>query len=196
MVVSGKRLYFYFSGRISRYTLHRGWERSITLCRYNCGQGMPLFLPGIELDRYILILKLFSVCGKSIPSDHKLCRWIPNLALLIRIRCARYLVSPFSVAHICKESDRGEVELCNVATVNRNEKFWVNGKSHSSWGKKTSETIFNAIHLLYYIFQYSSHIFTSGSRNDASNFWKHVTSSDGSFVNKELERMWKEMFVV
>ena len=143
-MLSGKRLYFYFSGSISRYTLHRARERStdcvgtiavkVCLCSYL----------ELSFNRYILVLKLL-VCGKNISSDHKLCRWIPNLALLIRISYARYLVPPFSVAYICKENDRGDSALCNVATVNLNEKFWVTAKSHSRWGKKTSETLFNPL---------------------------------------------------
>lgn len=159
MVVSGKRLYFYFSGSISRYTLHRAWERStdcvdtivlkVCLCSYR----------ELSFNRYILVLKLL-VCGKSIPSDHKLCRWIPNLALLIRISCARYLVPPFSVAYICKENDKG-VALCNVATANPNEKFWVSAKSHSRWGKKTSETTFKRrwCHPLTLLFSNTCHIY-------------------------------------
>lgn len=140
-MVSGKRLYFYFSGSTSRYTLHRGWERptdcvgtivvKVCLCSYR----------ELSFNRYILVLKLL-VCGKNIPSDHKLCRWIPNLALLIRISCARYLVPPFSEPHVCKENGRGDAALCNVATANLNEKFWVTAKSHSRWGKKTSKTLF------------------------------------------------------
>jgi hypothetical protein len=48
----------------------------------------------------------------------------------------------------------------------------------------------------YFIFiQYSSHVFIYGSHYDASYFWKYVNSNDGSFVNKELERMWKEVLV-